>query len=293
MENLHKFKLSAALTIPFKSDGYINIELLIEHAQNLLTRRCECVTLGGTTGEGTSLSNAEKIDALKAMIDAGIPSNKIGLGIFGTDIFETINFIKQGLALNINHLLITQPYYFKNPSAQGLTDWYDYIFTVIGDDLRDVILYNIPSCTSIDLPHETIKFLLEKYKDKIIGLKESSGDKAKTKRYQKAFPNLALYVGSETYLGGMVANGATGSISGCANFIPEIVYAIIENKKDNEAVQTLVKHIVSYPVTPAVKFFVAQQYKNQTWLNVRPPLEVLDSSTQKVLQNIYEQLSFN
>lgn len=288
-----KFQLSAALTIPFDANQIVDKNMLISHAHSLLKRGCQRVTLGGTTGEGTSLSASEKFEALDALIQSGIKPEQIGVGVFGTDLFETISFIKKCLAIGVDHLLITQPFYFKNPTAQGITDWYDYIFTAIGDELKNVILYNIPSCTAIDLPHETIEFLLNKYGKAIIGLKESSGDKEKTIAYQNAFPNLPLYVGSETYLGEMVKNGAIGSISGCANFIPEAIYDIIGSKQDRTDVQEIVTKIVSYPITPAIKVFVAAQHSNPDWLRVRPPLQSLDIDAQKALKDLYNRLNFS
>lgn len=292
MKNSTQFKLSAALSIPFKANFRIDEQSLIKHAQSLLTRGCECVTLGGTTGEGPSLSAAEKFDILEQMIKAGIPAEKIGLAVFGNDLDETVQFIHKSLSYPINHLLVAQPFYFKNPSSQGLTDWYDYVFTAVGSPLRNIILYNIPSCTAIDLPHESIVFLLDKYGDAIIGLKESSGDKSKTLAYQQAFPDLPLYVGSEIYLGEMVAKGAIGAISGCANFIPEVISDIICSKRDNKAVMKLVTDIVSYPVTPAIKFFVAKQYENPQWLRTRPPLISVSDDIQKSLATTYDSLSF-
>lgn len=293
MEYQPKFQLSAALTIPFDANQKIDKTLLITHAQNVLNRGCQRVTLAGTTGEGSSLSTREKFDALDALMQADIRPEQIGLAVFSTDLFETISFIKAALAKNIDHLLVPQPYYFKNPSAQGITDWYDYVFTALGNDLKNIILYNIPSCTAIDLPHETIAFLLNKYGNAIIGLKESSGDKSKTIAYQNAFPDLPLYVGSETYLGEMVKNGAIGAISGCANFIPEAIYDIIQKGQDRADVQEMVNKIVSYPVTPAVKVLMAEQYHNPNWLRVRPPLQSLDENAQKSLKDLYNRLNFS
>ncbi len=292
MNNSLPFRLSAALTIPFKENLQIDEPALISHANALLKRGCDCVTLGGTTGEGPSLSLSEKLNLLDKMIKAGMTVQQIGLAAFGNDLQDSVYGLRQCLSYNINHVLIAQPFYFKNPSAQGITDWYDYVFSSLGDNLRNVILYNIPSCTAIDLPHETIDFLCKKYGTAIIGLKESSGDKNKTLAYQKAFPNLALYVGSEAYLGEMVAMGAMGAISGCANFIPEAICDIIKRKKDSEAVSTLVSHIVRYPVTPAIKFFVARQYENAQWLRTRPPLTALDEKAQSLLAKIYDDLQF-
>ncbi len=292
MNHSINFRLSAALTVPFKANLQIDNQCLIDHAKSLLTRGCECITLGGTTGEGTSLSAVEKFDVLDKMIEAGIPIQKIGLAAFGNDLDETTQFIDRSLSYDISHLLVAQPFYFKNPSPQGITDWYDYVFSAVGSKLKNIILYNIPSCTAVDLPHETITFLLDKYGDAIIGLKESSGDKDKTLAYQQAFPNLSLYVGSEIYLGEMVAKGAIGAISGCANFIPEVISDIINNKRDNEDVIKLVKDIVSHPVTPAVKFFVAEQYGNSEWLRVRPPLVSINDDVQKSLAENYNSLSF-
>ena len=60
--------MAAALTA-FKDDLSIDVDATIAHAHWLLGNGCDGVLLFGTTGEGNSLSAAERLDFMDALAD--------------------------------------------------------------------------------------------------------------------------------------------------------------------------------------------------------------------------------
>ena len=73
---LQTIGISTALLTPFDEDGAINHEIMSAHASWVLSEGVSSVTLFGTTGEGASVSPAERIDAVGALLASGIAAEK-------------------------------------------------------------------------------------------------------------------------------------------------------------------------------------------------------------------------
>ena len=70
----------AAVATPLMADGNVDNAKLAGHALGLFKRGLDGVVLFGTTGEGTSFNVAERIATVEALLKAGVPATRIGLG---------------------------------------------------------------------------------------------------------------------------------------------------------------------------------------------------------------------
>ena len=59
---------------------------------------------------------------------------------------------------------------------------------------------------------------------------------------------------------------------GLSNIFPQKIVKMIEDRRKDTAINTLIEEILKFPVTPGVKAILALKTKNDMWLNVRPPL---------------------
>jgi 4-hydroxy-tetrahydrodipicolinate synthase len=130
--------------------------------------------------------------------------------------------------------------------------------------------------TGVPLSHAVISHLNDRYPGAIRGVKDSACDAEATFALIRAFPDLDILVGDETYLGRACAAGAAGSICGVANILPEAVIALAENGRDDPRIVELVQEITRHPVIPMVKALVAHIRRDPIWAVARPPLPTLD-----------------
>ena len=65
--------MSAALATPFTTDLAVDLDCLAGHARWCLDSGCDSLTLFGTTGEGPSLSAAERATVLARLQADGVP----------------------------------------------------------------------------------------------------------------------------------------------------------------------------------------------------------------------------
>src|SRR5690242_6669767 len=114
--------LWAAVATPLDAAGGVDREALVRHAQGLLAAGCDGLVLFGTTGEGPSFAAVERLAALEAVLQAGIPAHALAIGAGGPAVPETVALARSALSLGLNHILILPPFYFRDATESGLED---------------------------------------------------------------------------------------------------------------------------------------------------------------------------
>ncbi len=266
-----RFGLSAALTTPFTADGAIDVAKMVAHAKSCIDRGCTSVTLFGTTGEGASVARSERKGVIAAMAAGGVPASRIVWGIADTAVVDAADHAAEALAAGVRNVLLPPPFYFKGPSVEGLHGWFAGVFRALGSAGRDVILYHIPSVTSVPLPLELVVRLTKEFPGVVTALKDSGGEWSYTEALLANRGALSVLVGDERHLAHAVRLGAEGAISGMGNICIEALLPMIREGRDNPGICELVDKVVSVPVTPAVKALVAHVTGDATWKRTRAP----------------------
>ncbi len=285
-----KFGLSAALTTPFAQDGSIDIAAMIAQAKRSLAAGCNSVTLFGTTGEGSSIGSRERTQVLAAFLDAGVSANNLVAGVLVDSAQDAADQAGEALKAGVRNILLAPPSYFKNVSDNGLFEWFSSVFQQLGTDARDVLVYNIPSVTTVALSVELIGRLRHAFPGVVTGVKDSSGDWPYTQRLLAEHRDLIILIGDERHLAQGVRLGGQGAISGCANFLPAEIRAMAVDGIDDTRVQDLVVELLKYPVTPAVKVLVSHVTGEPIWHAVRAPLVSISAENRKKIEAAFESL---
>ncbi|MEX2692814.1 dihydrodipicolinate synthase family protein [Rhizobium mongolense] len=269
---MERFGLSVALATPFDGDDNIAVSAMIAQAKRSFAAGCSSVTLFGTTGEGSSIGSAERQRVLGAFIEAGIDPSQIVVGVLVDAVEDAATQTGYALSMGIRNILLAPPCYFKNVSDEGIFRWFYAVFRILGDQARDIIVYNIPSVTMVPLSVALIGRLRQAFPAIVTGVKDSSGDWAFTEKLLEAHHDLIILIGDERHLAQGTRLGGQGAISGMANFIAPEIKRMAEEGKDDPRVVAFVAELLKYPVTPAVKAMIAHLSDDEMWLAVRPPL---------------------
>jgi 4-hydroxy-tetrahydrodipicolinate synthase len=196
----------------------------------------------------------------------------------------------QALSKGVRNILLAPPSYFKNVSDDGLFGWFSQVFKALGDQARDIIVYNIPSVTMVPLSVALVGRLAQAFPGVVTGVKDSSGDWPYTQELLKAHSDLIILIGDERHLAAGTRMGGQGAISGMANFAPLEVGAMANEGRDDERVVDFVAELLKFPVTPAVKAMVARMLDDENWLAVRAPLLSISKDGQKQLGLVFDGL---
>ena len=272
-----------AMLTPLQADGSIDMTRLAGHARRLLGAGCAGVTLFGTTGEGPSFSVAERMQALQALIDHGVPARQILVHTSCAALPETVALTRHASSLGVHACLLLPPFFFKGVSDNGVLDAYRSVLDSCREESPRVVLYHIPQVSGVGLSHAVITALLRAYPGQILGLKDSGCDLDASLAYAQAFmPPMQVWVGNEMDVPALAAQGTMGTVSGVANMLPLLVGRLLVTGRDPKAVATDLERmgqfldlVGGYTMISAFKGIMAIIDRDPTWLPVRAPLRTL------------------
>jgi 4-hydroxy-tetrahydrodipicolinate synthase len=213
-----KFKgVGTALVTPF-SHGMLDLASLEKIVEYNIEAGIDFLVPLGTTGETSTLSESETNTVLQEVIRVNRGRLPIVCGAFAkNNTAAVLDAIHHSSLAGVDALLMATPYYNK-PSQRGM-----YLhFTAIADASPvPIILYNVPSRTSVTLTAETILELAAH--PNIIGVKEASGNFDIILKVLKYKPtHFEVLSGDDPITIAMMACGAVGVISVISNAFPGI-----------------------------------------------------------------------
>lgn len=265
-----------ASVTPLATDGSVDSAKLAAHARQLFDKGVDGVVLFGTTGEGTSFNVAERIATVEAMLEAGIATERIGIGGGFPAISDSIALTRAVLGLGLRHVLYLPPYFDRGVAPEGIEDAFAAIIDGVADDRLRASLYHIPQVSGVAIPTTVAANLRKRYGTVVAGLKDSSGDFKQFQAFRAAAPELAITVGNEADIARAIAAGGAGTICGMANVVPELVRGMVEGKDVETRMQAAIDLVLNTPSFLAtLKAILAAQTGDAAWLRVRPPSRAL------------------
>ena len=209
-----------AIVTPFKN-GKIDEEALRGLIDFQIAGGVDGIVPCGTTGESATLNHEEHDQVIRIAVDAckGKASVLAGTGSNSTQ--EAIQLSRNAKNAGADGLLQITPYYNK-PNQEGLYHHFSSIADAV--DLP-IVLYNVPSRTSVNMVPETV-VRLAKIKN-IVGTKEASGSlQAISKIIHNCGKDFTVLSGDDPLLWPILAIGGKGIISVTANILPAKVAAL-------------------------------------------------------------------
>ena len=197
-----------AMVTPFKPDGSLDLEQAARLAAHLVEIGNDGVVVAGTTGESPTLTDKEKLDLFRAVVDAigGRATVIAGTGDYNTE--HSIHLTKEAEKLGVDGIMAVVPYYNK-PPQEGL---YRHFRAIAESTSLPVMLYNVPGRTSSNLLPETVERLAEI--DNIVAIKEASGNMDQVSEIRRRTPaEFMIYAGDDSLTLPILALGGTGVVS--------------------------------------------------------------------------------
>lgn len=280
--------LFAATFTPFSSPtGAVDHAWIPAHLRWLESQGVDGVVPCGTTGEGTSLSMAER----QAVIDT-VLAHRGGLRVIpGTGcaaLPETIALTRYAIERGAEAALVLPPFYFKRPADAGLLAFYRAVCDALPPGGR-IMLYHIPPMSQIAISTAVIDGLLASHPGRICGLKDSGGDPEHTALLARRYPGLQIFTGSASTFARSLGDGAAGGIFAITNVFPRELRAVADalaSGADAAAAQARVAAIAealrAHGPIPALKALLPRQ-SGLPPTSVRVPLVGLEMSDAEAL----------
>ena len=268
-----------ASVTPFaEGGGQMDLDWIAGHLAYLERRGADGVLALGTNGEGPSLTLAERRQVTDTVLrHKGGLAVMIGSGCAA--LTDTIEASSYALERGADAVLIVPPFYFKTVSPEGLNAYYDAVFAALPSGRR-VFLYNIPSFSGVEITTALVDHLLDRFPDKLAGVKDTSGSPESLRRFITRYPGLTVFTGSDGLAGEGYRLGGAGSISGVANVFPDLIAApgkvrSEEERKEAQAVIDRVRALIKDYPAPSVIKHLLRIVAGLPQTYVRPPLRDL------------------
>ena len=189
-----------AMVTPFDGDGRVDEDAFVALLHHLLENGSDGVVVAGSTGEGSTLTDAEKLRLFElAVRESGDATVIAGTG--SNDTAHSIELTAKAAELGVDGGLVVTPYYVK-PNRRGIVAH----FTAVAGAAPDlpIVVYNIPGRCVVDIPNDLLAELAQV--DNIVAVKQARPEDI------VAIDGLDLLSGNDDTLAEVLDKGGTGGI---------------------------------------------------------------------------------
>jgi 4-hydroxy-tetrahydrodipicolinate synthase len=183
----------------------------------------------GTTGEAPTLDDGEEDAIVAETVEAVAGRVPVFVGIGGNATAKVIKTIKRLGRREFPGIVSVCPYY-NRPTQAGMREH----FTAIAEATdRQILIYNVPYRTSVNLANETLLRLAEL--PNIVGVKDSSGSMAQSLDLLAARPaGFSVLTGEDAMFFPMLCSGADGGILASAHVATDRFVSIARHVAAND-----------------------------------------------------------
>lgn len=220
-----------ALVTPFTPSGAVDVNALQKLVTHVTDGEVDFLVILGTTGEAATLSTEESNLVMDTIIEHNNDRIPYVIGCGGNNTAKVCQEIAELTArYNPTAFLSVSPYYNK-PSQAGLLEHFK---AVANSTDRDIILYNVPGRTAMNMKASTSLKLARKIPN-ITAIKEASGDLEQGMDLVMGRPQgFRVLSGDDTLTLGQLGTGFDGVISVAANAIPHQFTAMVNAGLDGD-----------------------------------------------------------
>ena len=238
-----------ALITPFTADGEVDWAGVEKHIDDVITAGADGIVVTGTTGETSTLTDAEKLRLVEVGKSVAGSRATIITGGGSNETAHAIELYRASEKAGADGVMIVTPYYNKPTQAGVLTH-----FRLIADatDLP-VILYDIPGRTGIPIKYETI--LRAAKHPNILAIKDAKGDFSEVSRVLNQ-TDLMYFSGDDVNVLPHLSIGATGLIGVTANIAAAPYRQIVDAVNAGDLATATVAHKALEPLVRATMMHV-------------------------------------
>ena len=296
--------LGTALITPFMQDGSIDFYALKRLLDKQIAGGVDYIVVLGTTGEAATMTESEKAQVRNFVRDYVAGRVTLVLGVGGNNTAAVCERLQSIDLTGYSAILSVCPYYNK-PSQEGL---FRHFCAIAEASPLPVILYNVPGRTGVNLLPETVMRIYNAHPDKIIGIKEASGNLEQIKRLisltgeagltakrsvseavcQRS--GLLVISGDDGLAADIMQAGGAGLISVLSNALPEQTAQLVRTADSNLQAQLNPLIALLFKEGNPAGIKTALSLMGLIDNNLRLPLVPNSAAVQAEIQNILQQM---
>jgi len=280
----------AAITTAVDQAGEPDSARSTAFARFLLDNGCDGLNVLGTTGEATSFSLDQRKRVMSAYAASGLPLDRMMVGTGAAALADAIALTKHAAELGFAGALVLPPFYYKGVPDDGLVAYIEAIVNATAERPIPIYLYHFPAQSGLPWHVALIRRLLGEFGDRIVGLKDSSGDMAFAAEAAAVSPRFKVFPSTEAALPQARSGPFAGCISATANLNADLcarAYRTGDAAALTEAVA--IRNLFDgKALVSGVKTLVAHIHGDPQWARTAPPLAAFPAGDRVAVVAGYE-----
>ena len=213
-----------AMVTPFDPEGRLDEGAAARLMHHLLENGSDGLVLAGSTGEGATLTDDEKL----RLWELGVAESGDAPIIAGTGTYDTrhsVELTERAHEVGVDAMLVVTPYYVR-PNRRGIKAHYEAVAAATD---RPIVAYNIPSRTATDMPNDMLAELAQI--DNVAAVKQA--------RYEDMAPieGMDLLAGNDEVLAQVLDMGGSGGILVAAHLVGREMRRMIDEPDARAEIQ--------------------------------------------------------
>jgi 4-hydroxy-tetrahydrodipicolinate synthase len=282
----------AAIATPIHEDGAPDTPRATKLARDLLDNGCDGLNVLGTTGEATSFSVEERKRVMSEYARAGLPMERLMVGTGAAAIADAIALTRHAAELGFAGALLLPPFYYKGVPDDGLVAYVDAIVQATAGRPVPIYLYHFPQQSGLHWHVALVRRLLDTFGQRIVGLKDSSGDMGYARAAAAISPTFSVFPSTEAVLLEARTGAFAGCISATANLNADLC-ALAWSRGDQAALDravTIRGLFDGKALVPGVKTLLAHIHSDPALARVKPPLSAFPAGDRAAVVAGYDQV---
>jgi N-acetylneuraminate lyase len=293
--------LLTAVFTPFDEDGGLALDTVERQAEAVLAWDCPAVYVGGTAGEGASLSTAERMLLLERWCEVAEGRLDVIAHVGHTSLGEARTLAEHAQRTGARAISAVPPYFHRPGNAAALADFLARLVEAAPG--MPFLYYHIPSVTGVGLPASELLAAARERVPGFAGVKFAHTDLADLQRCLKLAeetPGCEVYVASARLVLAAVGLGARSAIGSAYNFAAPLYLRMLEHVARGEQAQARACQLLAQEAIDVAAGYAGELagFKAATALvgpdcgPCRPPLRSLDPAQRDALRAALKEIGF-
>jgi 4-hydroxy-tetrahydrodipicolinate synthase len=220
-----------AIVTPFDERGRVNDASFVALMRHLAENGSDGFVVAGTTGEASTLTDAEQLALIELAVAERPPGRSIIAGTGTNDTREAVHLTERASELGVDAVLSVTPYY-NRPSPLGLRRHYEAVAAATD---KPILLYNIPSRTGTNIPPDLLAELARI--DGITAVKQANPDEL------QPIEGLDIYAGDDASFLRTLQIGGAGVISVASHVVGNEMRRMVDEPERREEIDASLRDV--------------------------------------------------
>jgi 4-hydroxy-tetrahydrodipicolinate synthase len=204
------------MVTPFDAQLRVDEDGTVRLANHLVAHGSDGLVVCGTTGEATTLTDAEHLHVIELVVNELKGRATVVAGVGSNDTRHAVHLTERATALGADALLHVTPYY-NRPNRRGIVRHFEECAKATD---KPIVLYNIPSRTGTDMPNDLLAELAQL--DNVVAVKQANAANL------APIDGLEIYAGNDDMLLDVLELGGAGGILVASHLVGEEMRRMVD-----------------------------------------------------------------